>query len=89
MFGVLGNVGIWELILILLVALLVVGPGKLPEVARSLGRGVQQFQKSVSGMRQEFDDMMHEDDEPIRPEPVVSAQDEIIIESEEYSDEED
>ncbi|HHW61653.1 MAG TPA: twin-arginine translocase TatA/TatE family subunit [Syntrophomonadaceae bacterium] len=88
MFGFLGNVGIWELVLILLVALLVVGPSKLPEVARSLGKGVQQFQKSVNGMRQEFDDMMNDNDEPVRPEPVVSAKDEIIIQPREHSDEE-
>ncbi|NLG33033.1 MAG: twin-arginine translocase TatA/TatE family subunit, partial [Syntrophomonadaceae bacterium] len=33
MLGFIGNIGPWELVLILLIALIVVGPGKLPEVA--------------------------------------------------------
>ena len=42
MFGI----GTTELILILVVALLVLGPKKLPEIARSLGRGMAEFRKA-------------------------------------------
>lgn len=66
MFGILGNIGPWELVFILLIALLVVGPGKLPEVAKSLGKGVSQFRKATSGIKEEFTDVLR-DDEPIRP----------------------
>ena len=43
------NIGIWEILLVLLVALLVFGPKRLPEMGRSLGRGMREFKDSVSG----------------------------------------
>jgi len=43
MFGL----GITELIAILVVALLVFGPGKLPEIGSALGRGIRDFRKAV------------------------------------------
>ena len=42
------NVGAPELIVILVIALLVLGPKKLPEVGRSVGRGMREFKDSVS-----------------------------------------
>ena len=43
------EVGIAGLIVILIVALLVFGPKRLPEIGRSLGRGMREFKESVSG----------------------------------------
>jgi sec-independent protein translocase protein TatA len=43
------NVGAPELIVILVIALLVLGPKKLPEVGRSVGRGMREFKESLSG----------------------------------------
>jgi sec-independent protein translocase protein TatA len=43
------NVGAPELIVILVIALLVLGPKKLPEVGRSMGRGMREFRESLSG----------------------------------------
>lgn len=43
------NIGPAELIVILVIALLVLGPKKLPEVGRSLGRGIREFKDSISG----------------------------------------
>jgi sec-independent protein translocase protein TatA len=43
------EVGIAGLIVILIVALLVFGPKRLPEIGRSLGRGMREFKDSVSG----------------------------------------
>ncbi len=43
------NVGAPELIIILVIALLVLGPKKLPEVGRSVGRGMREFKDSLSG----------------------------------------
>jgi sec-independent protein translocase protein TatA len=40
------NVGPWELILILVILLIIVGPGKLPQVGQSLGKALQNFRKS-------------------------------------------
>jgi sec-independent protein translocase protein TatA len=42
------NVGPMELIIILAIALIVLGPKKLPEVGKSLGRGMREFKDSLS-----------------------------------------
>jgi sec-independent protein translocase protein TatA len=52
------NVGPMELVLVLAIALIVLGPKKLPEVGRSLGKGMREFKESLSG------DAHDEDDEP-------------------------
>jgi len=64
MFGFIGNIGPWELIFILLIALIVVGPGKLPEVAKSIGKASREFKKATSGVKKEIDEAMRFDDEP-------------------------
>ncbi|MEZ5100365.1 MAG: twin-arginine translocase TatA/TatE family subunit [Thermoleophilia bacterium] len=43
------NIGIWEILLLLLVLLLVFGPKRLPEMGRSLGRGMREFKDSITG----------------------------------------
>lgn len=44
------NVGPMELIVVLVIALVVLGPKKLPEVGKSLGKGMREFKDSVSGL---------------------------------------
>jgi sec-independent protein translocase protein TatA len=43
------NVGPLELIVILAIALIVLGPKKLPEVGRSIGKGMREFRDGLSG----------------------------------------
>lgn len=62
MFGFIGNIGPWELVFILVIALIVVGPGKLPEVAKSMGKAVSEFKKVTSGAKKEFEDVMKFDE---------------------------
>ena len=50
------NVGPMELIVILAIALIVLGPKKLPEVGRSLGKGMREFKDSLSGEAEKDDD---------------------------------
>ena len=45
----LPEVGITGLIVILIVALLVYGPKRLPEIGRSLGKGMREFKDSITG----------------------------------------
>lgn len=46
MFGLIGNFGPWELVLILVILLIVIGPGKLPQVGQSIGKALQNFRKA-------------------------------------------
>jgi len=43
------NVGPWEIILLLLLALLLFGAKRLPEIGRSMGKGMREFKDSVTG----------------------------------------
>ena len=43
------NFSMPELALVLVIALVVFGPGKLPEVGKALGKGIQEFKKATSG----------------------------------------
>ncbi len=50
------GIGIWEIAILLLVALLIFGPKRLPEMGRSLGRGMREFKDSVTGKDEDDDD---------------------------------
>ena len=54
------EVGIAGLIVILIVALLVFGPKRLPEIGRSLGRGMREFKDSVTEPRRPEEIATHE-----------------------------
>jgi sec-independent protein translocase protein TatA len=47
--GHMPNVGPLELVVILAIALIVLGPKKLPEVGRSIGKGMREFKESLNG----------------------------------------
>ena len=47
----MGNVGLPELLVIFVVALLVFGPKKLPELGRSLGKGIAEFRRASAELR--------------------------------------
>jgi sec-independent protein translocase protein TatA len=57
------NVGPLELIVILAIALIVLGPKKLPEVGRSIGKGMREFRDGLSGGDRDRD----RDDDEERP----------------------
>jgi sec-independent protein translocase protein TatA len=57
------SVGPTELILVLVIALLVLGPKRLPEAGRAVGKGMREFKESLSGITS-HDDEDEDDDEP-------------------------
>jgi sec-independent protein translocase protein TatA len=59
----MGPIGTQEILILLLIALLVFGAKRLPEIGRSLGRGMREFKDSVSG----------KDDEPAELPPAEPA----------------
>ena len=50
------SVGPMELILVLAIALIVLGPKRLPEAGKALGKGLREFKDSVSGIGQDDDE---------------------------------
>ena len=56
------NIGPFELLLVLILALLILGPGKLPEVGNALGKTIREFRKASSDV-----------EEAVRVEPTATA----------------
>ena len=65
------NVGPMELIVILLVALLIVGPKRLPEVGRSIGKSLREFRRATEEVRSSFEASLDDEggEESTDPEP--------------------
>lgn len=51
-----GNIGLPEIAIVLIIALLVFGPKRLPELGRSLGKGIREFKASLNGEDDEADE---------------------------------
>ena len=60
------NLGPTEIIIVLLLALLLFGAKKLPELGKGLGQGIREFKKSSRELRGDLEDSF-KDDEPARP----------------------
>lgn len=60
MIRVLG-IGPGELILILIIVLIVFGPGRLPEVARAMGKAMSEFKRASTGVQRLWDEVTREE----------------------------
>ncbi len=66
------NLGMPEILVILVIALLLFGPKKLPELGRSLGQSIREFKKGASEIKEELEAVIEERPEK-RPEEKASG----------------
>jgi sec-independent protein translocase protein TatA len=66
-----GNIGPLEIIVVLIIALVVFGPKRLPELGNSLGRGIREFKETISGDKK--DDGNDNDAKMLHPSEVTTA----------------
>ncbi|MGI6513695.1 MAG: twin-arginine translocase TatA/TatE family subunit [Syntrophomonadaceae bacterium] len=56
MFGLIGSLGPWELVLIMAIVLIIFGPGKLPQLAESMGKAIRGFRKAQEEEPEQLED---------------------------------
>lgn len=59
------DLGMQELIVIFVVALLVFGPKRLPELGKTLGKGISELKRAMHGVKEQIDAELHEIEQPI------------------------
>ena len=74
----MGNIGTPELFVVLIVALLVLGPTRLPDAARSIGKAISEFRRVTGGFQDEVRGAMsqleHEVNSTVNPPPRPPAE---------------
>lgn len=59
------DIGMQELIVIFIVALLVFGPKRLPELGRTIGKGMAELKKAMYGIKEQMDSELHDIKDPL------------------------
>ena len=62
----MGQLGMMELMAIFVVALLVFGPRKLPELGRSLGKGMREFRRATNDLKAGWEDQVRDIDREVK-----------------------
>ncbi len=63
----LGNLGFSELLIIFVIALVIFGPSKLPELGKGLGRGIKEFKKATQSLEEEVSQAVKDMDKATEP----------------------
>jgi sec-independent protein translocase protein TatA len=63
------NIGIPEMLIVLVIALIILGPKKLPDAGRSLGRGIREFKGAITGGDKDEDETVDDADETVAEAP--------------------
>jgi sec-independent protein translocase protein TatA len=66
----LSNIGMPGLILILIVALVIFGPNKLPEIGRAFGKSIREFKKATEGLADDIKGELKEEIKEVKAEQV-------------------
>jgi TatA/E family protein of Tat protein translocase len=61
----MGQLGFSEMLVIFIVALLVFGPKKLPELGKSLGKGIREFRKATNELKSTWEDQVRDIQAPL------------------------
>ncbi len=69
----LGSIGMPELILIFVIALIVFGPKKLPEIGKSLGKGLAEFKRASEDLKQNIQREVDSLQSDVKPDAVKPA----------------
>jgi sec-independent protein translocase protein TatA len=68
-----GSIGMPELIIILVIALIIFGPRKLPELGRSLGRSINEFKKASNELRSTLEEEIRVEEQRDRVSAAAAA----------------
>jgi sec-independent protein translocase protein TatA len=69
----MGNIGTLEIVGLLVLALLLFGAKRLPEIGRSMGQGMREFKNSVTGVTKEVDEVRAELDSAVPVETTTTT----------------
>jgi TatA/E family protein of Tat protein translocase len=67
-----GSLGVWEIALIMVLALLLFGPRKLPEIGRTLGKGLAEFKKASNELKRSIETEVEEEERAQRALPAAA-----------------
>ena len=70
----LGSVGMPELIIIMVIALMVFGPRRLPELGRAVGQTINEFKKGANDLRNTVEEEVRRDEQRTRAAQTAQAQ---------------
>jgi sec-independent protein translocase protein TatA len=67
------NIGPVEIVIVLIIVLVIFGPKRLPDLGRSLGRGMREFKDSVTGKDKEREQLEASEEAAEKPKPTAST----------------
>lgn len=82
----MGPIGVQEMIAIFVIALILFGPKKLPELARTLGKALSEFRRAKNELKATFETHLHELERETRPAASLSSSDYSVRYPQPYED---
>lgn len=64
----MGNLGFQEILIIFVIALIIFGPRKLPEIGKTLGRGLAEFRKATTDLKTSWEEEVRAETEKLKQE---------------------
>jgi TatA/E family protein of Tat protein translocase len=84
--GAVFGLSFWEIAIILMVALIILGPKKLPEIARSLGKGIREFRRATDDFKSTMDYEMNRPEQPKNKQLAAKVDDAELVPDEPEAD---